>query len=338
MDKKKSITKEDSLIQDDAASLAMETPTELQHEGRPSRRNAVRNDSRTSKVKDAADTSHDGKNNDNNNDIVVEVRKVRKSRTRKAHQQEPEETLESLRSGREYFRGLYEQERAKTRELKTKKAAINKENLSRRKNQTTLKQEIKFWQAETQNKQRSVAELEKEVAGKNQIIVRSSEAHFRHIGKGASNGLDDNYVRNRLEEIRMLRQNWVLEHAVSSLDSVPEQFINRLLDYGKPKAVSRQEDQSTYQLFVKEKGAPRMLLGDLVLYSCRQLLEDPFAFLERPSYREDMGLQRVLDHGMPSKSECMELVISKELTFSTRERTDDSYVASANGQGLESWR
>ena len=99
----------------------------------------------------------------------------------------------------------------------------------------------------------------------------------------------------------MLRQNWVSEHAVSSLDSVPEQFINRLLDYGKPKAVSTLEDQSTYQLFVKEKGAPRMLLGILILHSCRQLLEDPFAFLERPSHGENMGLQRVLDHGMASK-------------------------------------
>jgi hypothetical protein len=128
----------------------------------------------------------------------------------------------------------------------------------------------------------------------------------------------------------MMRQNWVAEHAISSLDGVPEQFINRLLEYGMSKDVSLLEKQSTYQLFIREQGAPRMLLGILVSHSCRQLLEDPFASLECLGHAEKIGLQRVLDHGMRSMSECIVLVVSKELTFSTRERTDDSCVASAN--------
>ncbi|ERF72258.1 hypothetical protein EPUS_02145 [Endocarpon pusillum Z07020] len=308
--------------------------TDLQCEGRPSRRSAARDDSKASEAGDATNTSYDSKNNDQ--DDVIESPKARKRRTRKKEQPVPEETLDSLRSEREYFKGLYEQEKAKAKDLKIKRAAINKENISRRKNQTTLKQKVKSWQAETQNEQKFVAELQKKLADKDQIIAKSSEAVFRHIGKGASDTLDDNHVRGRLKEVRMMRQNWVSEHAISSLNGVPEQFIKRLLEYGMPKAVSLLEKQSTYQLFIREQGAPRMLLGILVSHSCRQLLEDPFASLERVGHAEKMGLQRVLDHGMP-RNERMTRAW-RQLTAKVLNLGDDSVVGNANEgeDGLES--
>ena len=141
-------------------------------------------------------------------------------------------------------------------------------------------------------------------------VEQTREELFRRIGKGASDALDDDYVHDKLKELRMLWQNWVSENAISSVDTIPQPLMEKLLETALPNTLSSAESQQLYHLFIKEQGAPRMLLGILVSHSvCETLFRDPFAFLEAAGKREQAVLQSILDHGMLSKQQRWETVI-----------------------------
>ncbi len=224
-------------------------------------------------------------------------------RTRKKQESiKPEETVETLRSGNEILRQLLQEEKAKNKDLKAKKAMVVKENVSRRRQQTTLKTETKYLKEELQSERTSSAAVQRAFDERNEYAKQIAEAHFTRRGKGATDALDDNQVIDMLKGVRMLWQNLVSDNAVASLEGTPKHYIEGLLKRAMPQPLSPVETERLHQLFIKAQGAPRMLLGILVSHLlCETLFQDPFAFLEDAREGEKAGMNMILDYGMPSK-------------------------------------
>lgn len=96
----------------------------------------------------------------------------------------------------------------------------------------------------------------------------------------------------------MLWQNWTSEYAISSLEGIKSSAIKKVFQRALPSPLPKPERQQLYELFIKERAAPRMLLSILLSYSvCKTLLDDPFAFLGGAEDETKTGLERVLSHG-----------------------------------------
>jgi len=213
--------------------------------------------------------------------------KGKKQQEQQQQQQEtPEQRIETLQSKVKEFEALYAKEKATTKNLKARKADQTKDLIHRRTTQTESKRELKASQDVIKSLRRETRKLLERIPG----IERATDS------------LDDDYLRDRLKEIRMSWQGLVSESAVTSLERIPRPYIEKLFAKAMPKPLPPLETKQLYQLFIQEPGAPRMLLGILVSHLlCETLLQDPFAFLEDASAGKMAGLKMVLDHGMLSK-------------------------------------
>ncbi len=267
-------------------------------------RSEVKADTRGGGMDRNAGYASDGSTEDDDSkDASYNSVKLKQRRPRTKQQPpKPPATVESLSLELEDVRKLYVDEREKNKDLKSKKAAAVKEYKRRRRAQTELKKNVKAGRNEIKRMQRSSVDSLKRLAEKEKIIEETKEALFRRMGKGGRDTLDDNHVHDMLNEVRMLLQDWVSANAVPFVDVVPGQRIKELLELGMPNPLSMPKTEQLYQLFIKERGASRMLLGILVAHTiCRKLFQDPFAFLEDASEGVKIVLERVLNHGMLSK-------------------------------------
>ena len=329
MGKKKSVSISDGLIQDDLTdpkygdntsadqNVAMitdpsaprisgvsgrlvKTPVKLQDEALGQKRSTSIHETRASNSDDAENnSSYDSE--DDKSDGTNENPTSKRGRPRDKREK-PEETKESLRLAFDHFKSLYEEERAKNKELRVKKAAAIKENKKRSRAQTKLRKEVKLWKEKTQNERRSSVNLQKTLAERDKYIEDAQEAVFSRIGKGATDTLDDNYVQDNFKELRMLWQNWISEYAISSLEGIECSAIKKVFQRALPNPLPKPEREQLYELFIKERAAPRMLLSILLSYSvCKTLLDDPFTFLGSAEDEAKTGLERVFSHGILRK-------------------------------------
>jgi hypothetical protein len=240
---------------------------------------------------------------DNDSNVSSEKPKTRRQRGPKRKEaDQQEETIDSLGSKLESMKQLSDKQSAQVKLLKSKKAEAIKENRTRSRAQTNLKLEVKQWRERAESERRVSTDLQKRLVEKETYIAQSQEAIFSRVGKGAGDALDDTYLTDKLKGVRMLCEDLIAENAVSSLDGIPDEYMEKWLERAMPSPLPLTERKTLYQLFRKEEGAPRMLLSILLSYSlCDTLFQHPFAFLEATSNGEKEGLQRILDHGMLSK-------------------------------------
>jgi DNA repair exonuclease SbcCD ATPase subunit len=171
---------------------------------------------KTSEDEKADDDSTTPASKDYSNYQVTKPAPKRGRRAKKQQEQQhetPEQRIETLQSKVKDLEELYEKEKAKARDLeatrkklKAKSADKTKEINNRRKNQTELRREC--------------------AALKN--VIKSGRQETRmllervHRIESATDSLDDDYLRDRLKEVRMLWQGLVSESAVTSLERIPK--------------------------------------------------------------------------------------------------------------------
>lgn len=276
---------------------------------------------------DNAEDASDRDKNDHNSDYGSG--KSTPKRNRKCKKQvldKPKDTIESLHLKLEESRKLYDDEKTENKKLKAENKMIKKKKADaiheikrRSKAQTELRAKIKACEEIIKDNSKTASDLKRRLSEKEKYIEDNNEDVFRRLGKEANDALDDNYVREKLQEMRMAWQNWASEYAISSLVGINKQYIEDLLERAVPYPVSIPQQQELCPLFMGEPGAPRMLLGILVSYTvCETLFQEPFSFLEGAHEVEKTGLQGVLDHGMLGKEEHMGLVCAGRLNVRSR--------------------
>jgi hypothetical protein len=221
----------------------------------------------------------------------------RKKKKQQQQQETPEQRIATLHLKAGAFEELYEKEKANAQKLSTTNRDLGAVNTTRRKRQAELSKQVRTLESELNNVRKSSADSQRAHVETKRLI---EETH--RIGSGATDSLDDDHLRDRLKEVRMLWQGLVSESAISSIEGILRLYIERLLAQAMPKPLPLLETRQLYQLFIKEPGAPRMLLGIFVSnLLCETLFQDPFAFLAGASEGKKVGLQMILTRGMLSE-------------------------------------
>jgi hypothetical protein len=221
----------------------------------------------------------------------------RKKKKQQQQQETPEQRIATLHLKARHFEELYEKEKANAQKLSTANRGLGAVNTTRRKRHAELSKQVRTLESELNNVRKSSADSQRAHAETKRLI---EETH--RIGSGATDSLDDDHLRDRLKEVRMLWQGLVSESAISSLEGIPKRYIEQLLAQAMPKPLPLLETWQLYQLFIKEPGAPRMLLGIFVSHLlCETLFQNPFAFLVDASEGKKVGFQMVVTRGMLSE-------------------------------------